>query len=871
MSIPAPSQHPILFFPNPAAAAREPLSGAGGSKSIAFPGASAQKKRLGGAWTALEQMLESGNASIDGQLSGVDPELVLVMEIIGDVEEFYRAVAKIEGFEYLAEIDEGDIDGAGNFVNTEEPSAHFDGTLYMVASNQSGLKEVLKLWGLYSSDTAKFPHGMTRWRDVFARLIDLRRWSAKDRLRGTGILEQFHERIEAGTEIIPVELELWYRESGTRRASAEAKVRDSISLCGGTAVASCAIPDIGYHGMLAHLPMQAIQSILDEQYEDISLIRADEIAFFRPEAQSAFPIADEIPQSTDYPELETRHATGGPLVAVLDGYPLAQHAALRNSVVIDDPDDWDSDISAHDRQHGTAIASLVLHGDRASQQGESLRRPIYVRPVLRPEDSWASREERFPPDQLAIDLVHRSLVRLLAAPAESGGNNPIKLVNLSLGDASLQLASTMSPWARLLDWFAHRYQVLFVISAGNHRRPLAYPYPPDDFDKIAADSLRQETLRLLVAGAEKSRILSPAESINGLCVGASHDDSAEAFVVGRRVDVLPDAPRGKEALPSPVTAIGMGYRRSIKPDLLAPGGRTLYRKRVSGSQEPPTLLDFLPAASVGPGLTCASPSDIPGNLSGIRYFHGTSGAAAIVSHHGGLFLELLSDMSGTKQDIPEKYWGALTKSALVHSACYPDAIGELKEAFAEIPPEKMREAVSRFYGYGTLDAERIRNCTSNRATVLGWGELGDGEADLYEFPLPPSLAGKAMPRRFVITLAYFSPILRFDRKHRAAQLYFLPKADTLQVKRTDANWQSVRRGTVQHEVLRGDRAAVYLDGDSLSLQVNCRSLSGRLSEKVLYGLTVSLEVPVETGLSIYTEVATRLRTRARVRIGGQDR
>ncbi|MFD6548757.1 S8 family peptidase [Streptomyces sp. NPDC058398] len=865
MSTPVSSTYPLLAFPEHTKAARQKLNG-GAQSNVKFPGAAAQKTRLGAAWRALHEMLDKQNASIASELSGVDPELVLVLEIIGDVDGFYKAVSKIKGFEYLAEVDKADIDGEGNFVDLDAPSAHFDGTLFMLASNQDGLKDVLKLWNNYKSDSQKFPRGLTPWRNVFQRLSDLRRWSAKDRLRGTGVLEDFAARVEAGQESIPVEIELWYRNDPRRQRDAETRVRALIASTGGEFLNGGMISDIGYHGLLAHLPIQSIQSILDEQFNDVALIRAQEIAFFRPEAQSAVPLQVLAEEETSVTLPSAQPQAASPLVAVLDGLPLAQHVTLRDGVIIDDPDGWESEIPASDRQHGTAVSSLVLHGDIGADETESLSRPIYVRPVLKPEQSWNFTAERIPGDQLAIDLVHRSLVRLLS-DEEFVRNGRVRLVNLSLGDASQQLATTMSPWARLLDWLAYKYQVLFVISAGNHPNSLVFPHTPDTFETLAPEKIRQQTLQLIVQNAERRRILSPSEAVNGLCVGASHDDaSGENFRVGTRIDPLPGALRGTESLPSPVSAIGMGYRRSIKPDLLAPGGRTLFRQLPSGGQAESTVLNFI-SSSIAPGLLTASPTASPGALDGTRYFHGTSGAAALASHHGGLFLEFLSRANFNGISVPEEYWAVLTKAALVHCVRYPEAAQEIKDALTDVPKEKLREALSRFYGYGVLDGDRMRGCASNRATVFGWGELADGEGDVYRFPLPPSLAGKTVPRRFVVTLSYFSPTVRNDRKHRAAHLYFLPSTTELNVRRTDADWLSVRRGTVQHEVMNGERAAVFVDGDTIAVQVSCRSLVGKVKERVPYGLAVTLETPDESRLQIYSEIAARLRIRTRVRVG----
>jgi len=118
------------------------------------------------------------------------------------------------------------------------------------------------------------------------------------------------------------------------------------------------------------------------------------------------------------------------------------------------------------------MASLVIHGDGLSANA-SLGRPVYVRPVLRPDASGT--RETIPHDQLAIDLIHRAVIRMV--DTEFGAASPeVRVINFSIGNAYMQLATAMSPWARLLDWLSYRYKILFVISAGNHSKALTYDF-----------------------------------------------------------------------------------------------------------------------------------------------------------------------------------------------------------------------------------------------------------------------------------------------------------------------------------------------------------------------------------------------------------
>ena len=44
----------------------------------------------------------------------------------------------------------------------------------------------------------------------------------------------------------------------------------------------------------------------------------------------------------------------------------------------------------------------------------------------------------------------------------------VKVINLSIGDTAREFIHTPSPWARVIDWLAYHYRVLFCISAGNY-------------------------------------------------------------------------------------------------------------------------------------------------------------------------------------------------------------------------------------------------------------------------------------------------------------------------------------------------------------------------------------------------------------------
>jgi hypothetical protein len=84
------------------------------------------------------------------------------------------------------------------------------------------------------------------------------------------------------------------------------------------------------------------------------------------------------------------------------------------------------------------------------------------------------------------------------------------------------------------------------------------------------------------------------------------------------------------------------------------------------------------------------------------------------------------------------------------------------------------------------------------------------------------------------------------------------------VERLEADWRAVQRGTVQHEILEGDRAAAFVDGDNLEILVSCRADAGALEDSIPYALAMTLEVAPDIGVTVYEQVRERVQARVRV-------
>jgi hypothetical protein len=241
------------------------------------------------------------------------------------------------------------------------------------------------------------------------------------------------------------------------------------------------------------------------------------------------------------------------------------HPLLVNRLAIDDRANLEA-LAVGQRVHGTAMASIVLHGD-LNEPPSPISRRVYFRPVMY---APAFGDEIFDDDRLVVDVIVEAVMRMRA----NGGPSVI-VVNLSLGDRTKPFSGKISTWARALDFLAFTYGILFLVSAGN----ISDGIPMRDFINAAAFHAAEpaERAKAVFRGVDAlkadRRLLAPADSVNALTIGAWHRDaSAEVF---RGTDPFP--PYAGEEMPNVSSRIGPGLRRATKPEALLAGGRQRVR------------------------------------------------------------------------------------------------------------------------------------------------------------------------------------------------------------------------------------------------------------------------------------------------------
>ena len=815
-----------------------------GGESARLPSRGRQAQRLTPRFDALITALELQRVTAQTSLPANDPELVLVFETRGSVSEVFEA-ARRAGLELLIEVEdefEPDDDFQKNAVN---PAA-VPGFLHIALASLGATNQLRQLWETWSRGEPLVGLGgrASGLASLFNHLQDVRPWGPGDRVRSTGLLDAIEDRLAMGVQEVSIEAELWFYDSVSRRSAAETAVRQAIGELGGRVTQSAIHEEFGYHGVAAVIPTDALRVVTEQGPEAIRLLRSHEIFVVRSGGQSVLPAEEDAepgrPSSDEAPK-----PTGDPRVLLLDGLPAVNHVRLDGRVEVMDPDGIDDGTyEAQLRRHGTEMASLIAWGDLGADE-EPLIHPILARPILKPDAETLHNDESVPDGMLLPDLMVR-VFREIAANSPS-----IRIVNLSVCDPHAPFETIPSGWARALDWLTAEYGVLTVVSAGNHSA-VELAVSRATFDAAQNGDRRQWTLEALSMDALSRRLLTPAESINSLTVGALHSDAAGAYVVGQRIDLLEDA-----AIPSPVSAIGRGFRRSVKPEVHAPGGRQLFGIDLAAPATTTTRL--LPANGIlPPGLCAASP--MPSDpTNGEVHIRGTSGAAALTTRRAARLLDLIETLRDGVAGFEDRHTAAALKALVVHGAEWPNLnlVSGVNDALS----------ADRFFTYGWLATDPSVGCPPHRVTVLAVGDLAARQEEDITIPLPPSLSGLVGKRRITATLAWLSPTNWRHRQYRRAKLMFGKPSGVLNpvVKSKQVGSQRAQRGTVQHQIFEGSGAVPISLEDDVQVTVQCTEQAGGLNgQSVPYAVVVSFEVAEALGVDVYSEVASRIQPPVRV-------
>lgn len=871
---------PLLIFPQATSEAKTKKSP--GRGVIHFPSKENQVSRFENRLSEIQRVLENESAHLQTDTTNIIPEMILVLEVAGTLDNFFRAVEKTSGMEFLMEL-QGEFEADENFYTLDSDGNRtnkpVDNRIFLTMTNLEALRELQGYWNEYkkAKEDQNFKRGTSRFRYLFEQLKDIRPYNIYDRLRDTGFNEYLNELRRYQVSNVKFEIELAFKSTAEKNSQAFNEVQRLITNNQGQVVSNSRVvmEEINYHAFIAEAPIGCFENLTENT--SITFLKSQQILFFRPVGQVVFKHPSEVQETqslTQQNDLAPIIANGEPIIALLDGLPLENHSLLTNRLAVDDSDNYSRNYTANKRIHGTSMASLILNGDL--KKPSPLSSPIYVRPILKPEANSFSDGEFLPDDVLPVDLVHRCVVRMFERDGETLPAAPtVRVINFSIGDSSRPFNTNMSPWARLLDWLSCKYNILFIVSAGNFSDDILINVPHGEFDGLDQIRIQELVLKHVIERNFNRKIITPAESINSLTVGSSHHDYSEIGNLHQRKNLI-----ALPSLLSPVSRIGFGYGKSIKPEVLMPGGRKLYRKAPIQTDPTKTLLtiEALPFSSAPPGNCVALPGG-DGRLDSIGFTCGTSNSAALTSNLAGRLHELLLQLNqenDPENRIDESYFTVIIKCLITHGAAWGEAYNILNPLIRNLPgvaSSRIRSHITPYLGFGLVDSDRVLYCTEHRVTLIGFGQLSKdptGNAHIYSFPLPPSIGQQRIEKKVIVSLAWLSPLNFRTSKYRKAQLYFnnLRHNDYLSLNREYYDFDLAQKGTVQHDILVGNQADAFIDGDMLKIKVNCREDASSLSihENIRYGIAVTLQIQENVGISIYEEVKQRIQQRVRPRV-----
>lgn len=242
---------------------------------------------------------------------------------------------------------------------------------------------------------------------------------------------------------------------------------------------------------------------------------------------TASPVADAVTVELGSPDSGVEY----PTVAVVDAGVASSCRPLAPWIVSEEcfvpPEE-------QNRDHGTFVAGLIAFGPELNIQGVcETGGPCRVLDVL----VIPNGDPRRGPTGILTEV---DLVAVLNEVVPKYASS-VKVWNLSLASEELCLDSQFSSFARALDSLQRRYDVQFVVAAGNYQTPPARRWP------LSRDLAGQD------------RICAPADAVTAITVGAvAH---AQTLTSAARIGD-----------PAPFSRRGPGPSHLVKPDVVHYGG-----------------------------------------------------------------------------------------------------------------------------------------------------------------------------------------------------------------------------------------------------------------------------------------------------------
>lgn len=650
------------------------------------------------------------------------------------------------------------------------------------------LRSLSKLWKQWTDNIQE--HGLDS--DEISNVLDkahIRPWSPGDRVPDADTLRGAPDTQASTGGRVRLEAELWFRQDERKRDRAFEQLRAALHDVGGEVVDRTTLREIGYDCAEIDIPHQVFEALCNrtgsalERCDSIRYLRPRRLLHFTSLSWEAGTMGASAKTSTRALMLHSTMTHPGrastpsrkramgpqshesnaalPIAALMDGDVDDNHPGLAGRTTRAGTNVNADGHPPYARQHGTAMASLLLHGDLDAGQAP-VSKPIVVCPVS-PDAAQKSDNSEAHEDSLA-KFVHTN-AKQMNRHNDSSSFSPISgafLINLSMGGRRFDpnIIGDSRPLTTQIDQSSYDCNVLFIVSAGNCKCELSVSNRgglllTSRLNNESCWPQEQAVLGALIRDRARRGITTPAESRNSIAVGSQYLGSVSKSICPKCIKPYCNG----NNYPNTYSRLGPGLGNAIKPEILMPTGEHPVTARTD--HERVYMKPCGPNASGPAVVTPDEASKDPVSLSG------TSSSAALATNLAQKLHELLesdaADVSPTPRWLLPKYRAVTIKALLVHMARW-NTDHRARSILPSSVSSWERDAVGpedlpRLIGYGFPHLDSIFSDTPDKLIRIDCRKLlHPGDFWHYSIPIPACLKTSKSEAQLIVTLAWFTPV-----------------------------------------------------------------------------------------------------------------